>query len=133
MARVLTVDLGDEAVAYPYDVLERAAVVNDVIASRPVAVFWQPGVASALDSGSIAAGRDVGSAAAYAAELNGQRLTFRNQSGRIVDNETDSTWNLLGQAVDGELAGQQLAPVVGVNHFWFSWAAFKPETRIYQP
>jgi hypothetical protein len=96
-------------------------------------VFWQPGVASALDSGSIAAGRDVGSAAAYAAELNGQRLTFRNQNGRIVDNETDSTWNLLGQAVDGELAGQQLAPVVGVNHFWFSWAAFKPETRIYQP
>jgi hypothetical protein len=133
MARVLTVDLGDEAVAYPYDVLERAAVVNDVIASRPVAVFWQPGVASALDSGSIAAGRDVGSAAAYAAELNGQRLTFRNQNGRIVDNETDSTWNLLGQAVDGELAGQQLTPVVGVNHFWFSWAAFKPETRIYQP
>ena len=23
--------------------------------------------------------------------------------------------------------------VVSINHFWFSWVAFKPETRIYQP
>ncbi len=133
MARVLTVDLGGQAVAYPYDLLEQAVVVNDVVAGRPVAVFWQPGVASALDSGAIAQGRDVGSAAAFLPELEGQRLTFVNESGRIVDVETGSTWNLLGRAVDGELAGQQLTPVVGINHFWFSWAAFKPETRIYQP
>ena len=24
-------------------------------------------------------------------------------------------------------------PVVKVDHFWFSWAAFRPDTRIYQP
>jgi hypothetical protein len=132
MARVLTVDLNGEAVAYPYDVLAEALVVNDVVGGQPVAVFWQPGVASALDSSSIAAGRDVGSAAAFSPELNGRQHTFVNQRGRIVDAETGSVWNLSGQAVEGELAGQQLAPVVGVNHFWFSWAAFKPETRIYQ-
>ena len=51
----------------------------------------------------------------------------------IRDNETGSEWNILGQAVSGELAGSQLEPVVNVNHFWFSWAAFRPETRIYQP
>lgn len=133
MARVLTVDLNGEAAAYPYDVLAKLFVVNDVVGGQPVAVFWQPGVASALDSRSIAAGRDVGSAAAFLAELDGRRLSFRGENGRIVDAETGSTWSLLGQAVDGELAGQQLAPVVGVNHFWFSWAAFKPETRVYQP
>jgi len=132
MARVMTVDLNGEAVAYPYDVLAEALVVNDVVGGQAVAVFWQSGVASALDSGSIAAGRDVGSAAAFSPELNGRQLTFATQRGRIVDAETGSVWNLSGQAVEGELAGQQLAPVVGVNHFWFSWAAFKPETRIYQ-
>jgi len=132
MARVMTVDLNGEAVAYPYDVLAEALVVNDVVGGQAVAVFWQSGVASALDSGSIAAGRDVGSAAAFSPELNGRQFTFATQRGRIVDAETGSVWNLLGQAVEGELAGQQLAPVVGVNHFWFSWAAFKPETRIYQ-
>jgi hypothetical protein len=132
MARVLTVDLNGEAVAYPYDVLAEALVVNDVVGGQPVVVFWQSGVASALDSGSIAQGRDVGSAAAFSPQVDGRQLTFRNERGRIVDAETGSVWNLLGQAVEGELAGQQLAPVVGVNHFWFSWAAFKPETRIYQ-
>jgi hypothetical protein len=33
--------------------------------------------------------------------------------------------------VGGELAGAELEPVVAVNHFWFSWAAFKPETRVF--
>jgi hypothetical protein len=35
--------------------------------------------------------------------------------------------------MDGELKGEQLDPVVSINQFWFYWAAFKPETRIYQP
>ena len=34
------------------------------------------------------------------------------------------------QVVNDEVGGQ---PVVVINHFWFSWAAFRPETRIYQP
>jgi hypothetical protein len=132
MERVLTVDLNGEAVAYPYDVLAEALVVNDVVGGQRVAVFWQSGVASALDSGSIAQGRDVGSAAAFSPVVDGRQLTFVNERGRIVDAETGSVWNLLGRAVEGELAGQQLIPVVGVNHSWFSWAAFKPETRIFQ-
>lgn len=60
---------------------------------------------------------------------HGRRLTFINQSRHIVDVETASAWNLLGQAVEGSLAGQRLTPMVGINHFWFAWAAFRPETR----
>jgi len=133
MARVLTVDLGGEAVAYPYAVLEKVRAVNDVAGGRPVAVFWATGVASALDAGTIAQGRDVGAAAAFSPELDGRRLTFRGEGERIVDAETSSAWDILGRAVAGELAGRQLTPIVSVNHFWFSWAAFKPETRVYQP
>ncbi|MCU0503095.1 MAG: DUF3179 domain-containing protein, partial [Anaerolineae bacterium] len=69
MARVLTVDLGGETVAYPYAVLEKVRAVNDVIGGRPVVVFWASGVASALDAGTIAQGRDVGAAAAFSPEL----------------------------------------------------------------
>ena len=133
MARVLTVDLGGEAVAYPYAVLEKVRAVNDVAGGRPVVVFWATGVASALDAGTIAQGRDVGAAAAFSPELDGRRLTFRGEGERIVDVETGSAWDILGRAVAGELAGRQLTPIVSVNHFWFSWAAFKPETRVYQP
>ncbi len=133
VARVLSVDLNGEAVAYPYLTLETFQVVNDVVGGQPVVVFWAAGTASALDAGSVAGGRDVGSAAAYSRELDGRVLTFELVDGRITDQETGSQWNLVGQAVAGELAGSQLEPVVAINHFWFSWAAFRPETRIYQP
>jgi hypothetical protein len=129
----LTVDLDGEAVAYPYEILEEVKVVNDIVAGKEIVVVWEPGTASALDTASIAAGRDVGTANAYSRRINGQELIFRFEDGRIVDDHTGSEWNVLGQSVSGELLGQQLAPVVAINHFWFSWAAFKPETRIYLP
>jgi hypothetical protein len=133
MARVLTVERGGEAVAYPYEVLQEQRVVNDTVDDTEIAVFWEAGTASALDAGNIASGRDVGTANAYLRELDGQTLTFALQDGQIVDQQTGSVWNARGQAISGELEGQELEPAVAINHFWFSWAAFKPETRIYQP
>ena len=133
VARVLTLDLNGEAVAYPYDVLQQVNVVNDSVGETDVAVLWAAGTASALDRGTVAGGRDVGAANAYAREIDGQTLTFTFDGSRIVDAETGSEWNVLGTAIGGPLAGKSLTPVVAINHFWFSWAAFKPETRIYQP
>ena len=132
MARVLTVDLVAEAVAYPYDELTRSFVIDDTVAGQPITVFWQPGTASALDSGVIAAGRDVGTGAAFSRELDGRVLDFEWQGETIRDRQTSSTWSLLGEATAGTLQGSRLNPVVSINHFWFSWAAFRPETRVYQ-
>lgn len=132
-ARVLTVDRGATAVAYPYALLEEMHVINDSVGGVDLVVLWAPGVASALDAAAIAEGRDVGSANAYTRQVGGQALTFAFDGAQIVDDETGSVWNHLGEATDGPLAGAQLEPVVAINHFWFSWAAFKPETRIYRP
>ncbi len=132
MARVLTVELNDEAVAYPFTELEKVHVVNDAVGGTPIVVFWQAGTASALDSAVIAKGRDVGTADTYSRELDGQTLTFTFDREGFVDEQTGSGWTVLGKAVDGPLAGKQLTPVVNVNHFWFSWAAFRPETRIFE-
>ena len=87
----------------------------------------------ALDAGTIAGGRDVGTAAAFSRQIDLQELNFIYQGDRILDEQTGSQWDVFGRAVAGELAGARLDPVVSVNHFWFSWAAFKPETRINQP
>jgi hypothetical protein len=105
--------------------------VNDTLAGKELVVFWKPGVSSALDSAIIAEGRDVGTATAFSRQVEGRVLTFRHDKDRLVDKETGSEWSHLGLALNGELAGKQLEPVVSINHFWFSWAAFKPETRIY--
>jgi hypothetical protein len=132
MARVLTVDLNSEAVAYPYEVLQEKSAINDTVAESEIVIFWQPGTASALDTSRIAEGQDVGAGASFSREVDGQLLTFSYDGEKIIDDQTGSEWDVFGQAVSGELAGTQLEPVVSVNHFWFSWAAFRPETRVYQ-
>ena len=134
MARVLTVEIGNEAVAYPYDVLSQFGAVNDTLAGEAIVVLWEPGTESAFQSSDPALlYDDVGAAASYSAVVDGSPLTFVQVDGRIEDEQTGSVWNVLGQAVDGPLAGAQLQPVVGINHFWFSWAAFRPDTRVFVP
>ena len=131
--RVVAVDLNGEFVAYPYQVLAEKQVVADQVGGEEVVVFWQSGTTSALDQSSIADSKDVGAAAVYSPILEGQTLTFTWDGAGFVDEQTNSRWNILGEAVEGELAGKQLTPILHANHFWFAWAAFRPDTRIYTP
>lgn len=133
MTRVLTVDLNSDTVAFTYDLLAQVGVVNETIGGQPLVIIWQPGVVSPLDTSSTAEGRAVGAAAAFSRVLDKTTLAFVYQDGQITDEQTGSRWDIFGRAVDGPLEGSQLQPVVAINHFWFSWAAFKPQTRIYQP
>ena len=128
--RVLGVRLGDEALAFSFDALADAGVASATLAGVEIVAFYEPGTVSAVDSFLIAASREVGSAAVYVAEVDGQALTFR-YDGRVFDNETSSEWDLLGNAIDGPLEGSALAPVVQDNSFWFSWSIFNPDTRVY--
>jgi hypothetical protein len=65
--------------------------------------------------------------------VNGRKLTFKARGLQFVDDQTKSTWNILGQAIAGPLAGRRLEPIVHGNHFWFSWASYRPQTRVYAP
>lgn len=130
--RVLAGLVGGEPVAYPFSVLADTGVVNDTVGGQDVVAFWQPGAASALDLSVIDASRDVGMAALYSRELDGQTLTFTLEAdGAIRDEQTGSTWNVFGTALAGELAGSQLRQIVAGAHFWFAWAAFQPATGVY--
>ncbi|MCP4402064.1 MAG: DUF3179 domain-containing protein [bacterium] len=132
MTRVVTIEIGIDAVAYPYELLEKQPVIHDSVGETPIVLFWQAGTASALDAGNIAEGRDVGAVNSYSRKLDGEVLSFLHQDGRILDEQGGSEWNLLGEAISGPLEGSRLQPVVHINHFWFSWAAFRPDTRIFQ-
>ncbi len=130
--RVATVSIGALDVAFPFSVLEQEPVVHYTIGDRDIVVFYKKGTASALDSSLIAQGRDVGATGVFNPEARGRKLTFKADGDFFKDNETGTTWNLLGQAVAGELKGEKLEPVVHGNHFWFAWAVFKPNTIVYQ-
>jgi hypothetical protein len=132
--RVVTVSLDEQNidVAYPVALLETLRVVNDSQGDRDLVIFFTPGTASALGSRVIADAEDVGATGVFDPNLDGQKLTFQFDGENIVDEETGSVWNILGQAIEGPLAGQELEPIVHGDHFWFSWAAFKPDTIIFQ-
>lgn len=130
--RVVTVSLDEVDVAYPLSILSDVGVIADTQNGQDMVVFHIDGTASALGARVIADAEDVGATGVFDPNLDGQKLTFTKDEDGFVDAETGSTWNILGQATDGPLAGQQLAPIVHGNHFWFSWAAFKPDTIIYQ-
>ncbi len=131
MERVVTFAVGEETVTIPFSSLEPKRVVNDEVAGEPVAVFWAPGTASAVDHSEIARGRDVGSSGVFNRQTGSKTLHFEHAGdGLFRDRETRSTWDILGRAVRGPLAGTELEPIPHGNHFWFAWAAFKPDTRI---
>jgi len=71
--RLVYVERDGESVAVPYSVLARKRVIRVALGASELVVRWRGGVASALDAGEIASGRDVG--AADVTE-NGRRVAF---------------------------------------------------------
>lgn len=121
MSFVLGVEIGRDACGYPVEALRQRPVVNDVVGGQPVALFYD-------------AGRDLGSV--FSRQLDSRRLTFTpaQKQGTSVaarDEETGTLWTLDGQGFEGPLLGRSLRPVPHFNKlFWFSWALFKPGTRV---
>jgi hypothetical protein len=132
--RVVTVPLDDAGIdiAYPLSILSEVFVINDQQGDQDIVVFFSHGTSSALGAQLIAIGEDVGATGVFDPNLEGQKLTFSQVDDIIVDDQTASRWNILGQATQGALAGKSLQPLVHGDHFWFSWAAFKPDTVIYE-
>jgi hypothetical protein len=130
--RVSAVDIGTGPVAYAFSFLNDHTVVNDMVGDTPIVVFFD----DKTESGFISAASEdtvnvVGSSTMFFRDVDDRVLTFAQQSdGTIVDNETGSTWDRFGLAISGEFQGQELVPVIHGDHFWFTWAAFKPDTRL---
>ncbi len=128
--RVLGINRTGVAVAITFARLRRDHVRELDVAGR-VVVWLAGGTTSGLDADTVAGGRDVGATGAFDPILNGRHLHFTAiPAGRFQDQETHSTWNVLGRAVAGPLAGQQLQPVTHVDTFWFAWSIFVPTATL---
>ncbi len=131
--RIVGVTIRDETVAYTLEAISggTARATNDVVGGEPIVVLWKAGQVSALDTGSTAEGRDVGSVGVFSALLaDGTALTFTASGDRFVDDQTGSEWTVTGEAVAGELAGSRLERIDHLDTFWFAWATFSPDTRL---
>ena len=129
MERVVGLAIDGQNMAYPFMLLEANPVINDTVGGQELVVFYTGGTLSAF-AGRGGPNRVVGSTGVYVPFIEGQKLTFTIQDDLIVDEETGSNWNILGQAVEGPLEGSQLPGIAHANHFWFAWAAFHPDTVV---
>jgi len=135
-ARVVGVLIGDDAMAFPYDTLRESAVggwsaVTTTVGGRSVLVVWKAGAVSAVDQAVIRRSRDVGSTGVFDPMLDGTPLMFEAAHAGVVDRETGSTWDIFGRAVAGPMEGSQLNLIISIESFWFDWAGFHPDTRIF--
>ncbi len=66
--------------------------------------------------------------------VTGEALSFRADPLReIVDEASGSQWSIAGEAIGGEMAGLRLEAVADAHvAFWGAWAAFHPETRLWE-
>ena len=133
MQRIVALEDGTNAAAWTLDAVSNdsgSAVTEGEFGDDPIVIFWKGGEASALDTSDIASGRDVGTVGVFSPVVDGQELTFEAVGDEFIDDQTSSTWNVLGEATSGDLAGTRLEPKIFVRTFWFSWAAFRPDTEL---
>lgn len=132
MARIVAFGQDSDPAAIPLDTLQEEKVLNIEIDAEPAVAFWAPGVNSALDSRQIAEGEDVGATGVFDAQADGTTLMFSPgpEEGTFVDDQTGSTWDVLGTATAGELEGTKLTRLESDDTFWFVQFAFRPETRV---
>ena len=106
-------------------------MINDAVGGRDVAVFFTGDTLSPFAGIAAAPRRPVGSTGVFVPVADGLSLTVHRVSeGIIIDEQTGSAWSILGEALTGPLAGTKLEPIVHGNHFWFAWAAFRPDTAV---
>lgn len=130
MQKVVTISANGIDKAYTYSFLKRKKVYND--RELDLVIFYKKGTVSALDRSEIEYSKDDGSYTVYSNVLDNLDLEFIFEENKIKDIQTKSTWNIFGESIEGKLKGKTLKPIIHGDHFWFSWAAFKPKTFIVQ-
>ncbi len=101
-ARVLTIERGDDVVAYPFTYLLEVLVINDRVGDLELAVFFDPETLSGFQNAGSSA-RVAGSTTVFDRAVAGLTLTFEPADGGFTDLETGSLWRLGGVAVSGPL------------------------------
>lgn len=132
MQRVVGVRTEGDARAWTLGAVsgDEATATNTDVGDQDVVILWTPGQASALETETVDGGRDVGSVGVFDPNLDGRQLTFTGAGEGFVDEQTGSTWDVTGAAVEGELAGAQLERIPHFDTFWFAWSTYAPETDL---
>jgi hypothetical protein len=120
---VLGVVLNGKAKAYPFSVLSRRAVINDVFEATALLIVFDEENATGM---------------VYRRTMDGKILSFKKTERKgetklfLVDDGTASVWEgLSGRAVQGPSKGRKLDPLPATPSFWFGWVDHYPRTELF--
>lgn len=119
---VLAIDYKDQKRVYPLQIMVWHEIVNDVIAGDPILITYCP---------------LCGSGIAFERKLDGEEVEF-GVSGKLYnsnlvmyDRRSNTYWTQIeGQAIVGELTGQELVPVSIDTVAWRDWKKAHPDSEV---
>ena len=112
---VRVVCMGSESKAYPLNEIPNGAVINDYLDQLYYTMVYDADSRTALT---------------FSSELDDEVLAFYGVEPEgdlpieFKDFETDSRWNMRGEAVEGPYKGRHLTQLATFNTMWFAWAGF---------
>ena len=112
---VLGICRNGEVKSYPFKDIPDGVVINDAVGGDSLLVVFDRASRTAIP---------------YSRMVGGVALTFvfAEPQGHLpvefVDVETRSRWNMLGEAVSGELKGTRLEQIPAYNSMWFAWDTY---------
>lgn len=107
------------AKAYDWNELVKKKIIQDSIAGLSIVLALE---------------KDTASFHVYDRRVNGAVLSFQkdNNNDVLIDQNTNSTWNMDGVCIAGPLKGEKLMAVQSYQEFWHSWRTFHRNTSRYK-
>jgi hypothetical protein len=135
---VVGVRIGDDASAYPHQILDWHEIVNDKAKAYRIKSFDEniqiieenlagvPIVTIGSSSHNFAV--------TYERKPGSNLLTFtavQDELPVVMIDDQGVKWDIFGRAINGPNKGQELEPMQSYKAFWFAWAAFWPGTDLW--
>ena len=104
--------------AYDWNELVKKEVIEDSLRNLPIVI--------ALEN-------DSASFHVWNRQVNQQSLHFTKNKAQntLTDTNTNSSWDMNGNCIDGTLKGSKLKAVHSYQEFWHSWKNFHPATAMH--
>jgi hypothetical protein len=113
--RIIGITAGSTALAVTRERIQQEGALEIDMAMTPLLALYDPGL---------------GAVRVFERRARNMTLRFTIADGRLLDQTTRSEWTMEGEAVSGNLAGERMRPVIGLECMWFGWAAFYPATEL---
>ena len=114
--RGIGITVQGESRFYPDDAVRKSGVLNVFLGGWSLLLVWDA---------------DYTTCRVFRRWLGNTTHRFRVEAARLLDEATDSRWDLSGRCVEGSLEGARLKAPVCSPVYWFSWAAIYPGTTVF--